>query len=172
MPKRQALVPRHLAIHRQSISHATRFRRLPVWVSKADIVAYLKLSPTDAQTLFDNASRRCLIDGVEKISKYQLQTPPYPDLIRVMQPHPSRPSIRRVFRAAIEKILADPSHPQHNAFKKELSIRGHAEHPAHAQRRVAGMPEAAAYLGGSERWLRGLLERRIVPRMPANILGN
>ena len=89
-----------------------------------------------------------------------------------MQRHPSRPSIRRVFRAAIEKILADPSHPQHNAFKKELSIRGHAEHPAHAQRRVAGMPEAAAYLGGSERWLRGLLERRIVPRMPANILGN
>ncbi len=48
---------------------------------------------------------------VEKISKYQLQTPPYPDLIRVMQRHPSRPSIRRVFRAGIEKILRDPTHP-------------------------------------------------------------
>jgi hypothetical protein len=121
MPKRPAIVSRH----RQSITPATRFRRLPVWVSKADI-AYLKLSPTDAQALFDSADRRCLIDGVQKISKYQLQTPPYPDLIRVMQRHPSRPSIRRVFRAAIEKILADPSHPQHRAFKKgnrEVSVR-------------------------------------------------
>jgi hypothetical protein len=45
-------------------------------VSKADIVAYLKLSPTDAQALFDSADRRCLIDGVEKISKYQLQRLP------------------------------------------------------------------------------------------------
>jgi len=78
-----------------------------------------------------------LIDGVEKISKYQIQTPPYPDLIRVMQRHPSRPSIRRVFRAAIEKILTNPSILKRQAFKKELSIRGHAEHPAHAQRRVA-----------------------------------
>jgi hypothetical protein len=114
--KRRSLVSRH----RQSITPATRFRRLPVWVSKADIVAYLRLSPTDAQALVDSADRRCLIDGIEKISKYQLQTPPYPDLIRVMQRHPSRPSIRRVFRAAIEKILADPSHPQHRAFKKEF----------------------------------------------------
>jgi hypothetical protein len=64
-------------------------KRLPVWVSKADIVAYLRLSPTDAQALVDSADRRCLIDGVEKISKYQLQSPPYPDLIRVMQRHPS-----------------------------------------------------------------------------------
>lgn len=31
-----------------------------------------------------------------------------------------RPSIRRVFRAAIEKILAYPSHPQHRAFKEEF----------------------------------------------------
>ncbi len=66
-----------------------RFKRLPVWVSKADIVAYLKLSPTDAQALIDGSSRCCLIDGVEKISKYQLQTPPYPDLIQVMRLHPS-----------------------------------------------------------------------------------
>ncbi len=69
-----------------------------MWVSKADIVAYFKIGKVDAQALIDSASRRCLIDGVEKISKYQLQTPPYPDLIRVMQRHPSRPSIRRVFR--------------------------------------------------------------------------
>jgi hypothetical protein len=119
--KRPAPVPRHLAIHRQSISPATLFRRLPVWVSKADIVAYLKLSPTDAQALFDSADRRSLIDGVERISKYQLQTPPYPDLIRVMQRHPSRPSIRRVFRAEIEKILRDPPHPQYAAFQKEFA---------------------------------------------------
>jgi hypothetical protein len=62
-----------------------------------------------------------VIDGVEKISKYQLQTPPYPDLIRTMQRHPSPPSIRRVFRAAIEKILRDPTHPQYAAFKKEFA---------------------------------------------------
>ncbi|MBX3325408.1 MAG: hypothetical protein KF682_05870 [Nitrospira sp.] len=116
MPKRSSLVSRH----RQSIRPSTRFKRLPVWVSKADIVAYFKLSPTDAQALFDSASRRCLIDGIEKISKYQLQAPPYPDLIKVMQRHPSRPSIRRVFRAAIEKILRDPTHPQYAAFQKEF----------------------------------------------------
>jgi hypothetical protein len=121
MAKRPAPVPRHLAIHRQSISPATRFRRLPVWVSAADIVAYLKLNPTDAQALVDSASRRCLIDGIEKISKYQLQSPPYPDLIRVMQRHSSRPSVRRVFRAAIEKILRDPTHPQYAAFQKEFA---------------------------------------------------
>lgn len=113
--------PSPISRHRQSINPSTRFKRLPVWVSKADIVAYLKLSSTDAQALVDSASRRCLINGVERISKYQLQTPPYPDLIRVMQRHPSRPSIRRVFRAAIEKILADPSHPQHRAFKEEFA---------------------------------------------------
>jgi hypothetical protein len=90
-------------------------------MSKAEIVAYLKLSPTDAQALFDSASRRCLVDGVEKISKYQLQAPPYPDIIRTMQRYSSPPSIRRVFQAAIEKILADPSHPQHHAFKKEFA---------------------------------------------------
>lgn len=117
MAKRPSLVSRH----RQSIRPSTRFKRLPVWVSKADIVAYLKLSPTDAQALVDSANRRCLIDGVEKISKYQLQAPPYPDLIQVMQRHPSRPSIRRVFRAAIEKILHDPTHPQYAAFKTEFA---------------------------------------------------
>ncbi|MBX3330549.1 MAG: hypothetical protein KF722_09125 [Nitrospira sp.] len=112
MAKRSAPIPRHLAVHYQSISPSTRFKRLPVWVSKADIVAYFKLSRTDAQALIDSASRRCLINGVEKISKYQLQAPPYPSLIRDMQRHPSPPSIRRVFRAAIEKILHDPRHPQ------------------------------------------------------------
>lgn len=117
MTKRPSPVSRH----RQSIRPSTRFKRLPVWLSKADVIAYFRLGRTDAQAIFDSASRRCLIDSVEKISKYQLQTPPYPDLIRVMQRHPSRPSIRRVFRAAIEKILADPSHPQHAAFKKEFA---------------------------------------------------
>lgn len=117
MSKRPSLISRH----RQSIRPSTRYKRLPVWVSTADIVAYLKLSPTDAQAIFDSAPRQCLIDGVEKISKYQLQTPPYPDLIRTMQRHPSRPSIRRVLRAAIEKIFADPSHPQHRAFHKEFA---------------------------------------------------
>ncbi len=116
MPKRPPL----RSFHHQSITPATRFKRLPVWISKADIVAYLRLSSTDAQALIDSASRRCLIGGVEKISKYQLQAPPYPDLIRTMQRHPSRPSIRRVFRAAIEKILRDPTHPQYAAFKKEF----------------------------------------------------
>ena len=42
-----------------------------------------------------------------KISKYQLQSPPYPDLIRVMQRHSSRPSVRRVFRAAPRRSLTD-----------------------------------------------------------------
>lgn len=117
MAKRPAIVSRH----RQSITPTTRFKRLPVWLSKADIVAYLRLKPTDAQALFDAAERRCLIDGVQKISKYQLQTAPYPDLIQVMKRHPSRPSIRRLFRSAIEKILADPTHPQNRAFKKEFA---------------------------------------------------
>ena len=112
MAKRPAIVSRH----RHSITPSTPFKRLPVWLSKADVIAYFRLGRTDAQAIFDSASRRYLIDGVEKISKYQLQTPPYPDLIRVMQRHPSRPSIRRVFRAAIEKILADPTHRQYAAF--------------------------------------------------------
>ncbi len=116
MAKRPALVSRH----RHSITPSTPFKRLPVWLSKADVIAYFRLGGTDAQAIFDSADRRCLIHGIEKISKYQLQAPPYPDLIRVMQRHPSRPSVRRVFRAAIEKILADPSHPQHHAFKNEF----------------------------------------------------
>jgi hypothetical protein len=91
MPKRPALVPRHLAVHHQAITPATRSQRLPVWVSRADIVAYFKVSKVDAQALIDSASRRCLIDGVEKISKYQLQAPLYRELIPLMQRHPSRP---------------------------------------------------------------------------------
>jgi hypothetical protein len=121
MSKRRTLVPRHLAIHHQAITPATRFQRLAVWVSRADIVAYFKVSKVDAQALIDSASRRCLIDGAEKISKYQLQDPFYVDLIDTMRRHPSRPSIRRLFRAAIEKILADPSHPQHKAVQKEYA---------------------------------------------------
>ena len=87
MLKRPAIVFRH----RQSITPATRFRQLPVWLSEADVIAYFRLGRTDAQAIFASADRRCLIDGVEKISKYQLQTPPYPDLIRVMHRNPSRP---------------------------------------------------------------------------------
>lgn len=118
------ILPSPVSIHRQSIRPSTRFKRLPVLVSKADIVAYLKLSDTDAQVLFDSAPHQYLIDGVPKISKYALQTPPYPDLIKVMQRYPSGPSIRRVFRAAIEKILSDTSHPQHRAFQKEFAKYG------------------------------------------------
>src|SRR5690349_18396436 len=121
MPKRRTLVPRHLAVHHQAITPATRFQRLPVWVSRADIVAYFKISKIDAQALIDSASRRCLINGVQKISKYQLQDPFYVDLIDTMRRHPSRPTIRRLFRAAIEKILADPSHPQHKAVQREYA---------------------------------------------------
>ena len=121
MAKRPSSVPRHHSVHHQSIRPSTRFKRLSVWVSKADIVAYFKLSPTDAQALFNSAPRPCLIDGIEKIPKYQLQTPSYPELIRVMQRHPSHPSIRRVFWAAIEKLLHDPMHPQHKTFQKEFA---------------------------------------------------
>ena len=117
MTKRPSLLSRHT----QSIRPSTRFKRLPVLVSKADIVAWLKISPTDAQALLDAAPRQYLLEGVPKISKYQLQTAPYPDLIKVMRRHPSLPSIRRIFRAAIEKILADPSHPQHRAFQQEFA---------------------------------------------------
>ena len=107
MPKRPAIVSRHS----QSITPKTQFRQLPVWLSKADVIAYFPLGRIDAQVIFDSADRRCLIDGVEKISKYQLQAPLYRELIPLMRRHPSRPSIRRLFRAEIEKILADPSHP-------------------------------------------------------------
>lgn len=120
MPKRPAPVPRHLAVHHQAITPATPFRQLPVWVSRADIVAYFKVSKIDAQALINGASRRCLIDGVEKISKYQLQTQPFVDLIEVMQQHPSRRSPRRLFRAEITKILSDRSHPQNREFRKEF----------------------------------------------------
>ena len=109
------------SIHRQSIRSSTRFKRLPVWVSKADIVAWLKVSPTDAQALLDSASRQCLIDGELKISKWQLQAQPYADLIPLMQRHPSGPSMKRIVRAEVEKILNDPTHPQYRAFQKEFA---------------------------------------------------
>ncbi|MBL8035878.1 MAG: hypothetical protein JNN16_00100 [Nitrospira sp.] len=80
-------------------------KRPPIWISKTDIVAYLKLSPTDAQTLFDSASCQYLIDGIEKISTCQLQTQLYPNLIRTMQRHPSYSSIRLVSLTAIEVLL-------------------------------------------------------------------
>jgi hypothetical protein len=117
MAKCPAIVSRHS----QSITPKTQFRQLPVWLSKADVIVYFRLGRIDAQVIFDSADRRCLIDGVEKISKYQLQTPLYRELIPLMQRHPSRPSIRRLFRAEIEKILRDPTHPQHRAFQKEFA---------------------------------------------------
>ncbi|HWF61755.1 MAG TPA: hypothetical protein VN666_15795 [Nitrospira sp.] len=40
MTKRPCLT----SVHRRSIRPSTRFKRLPMWVSKADIVAYLKFS--------------------------------------------------------------------------------------------------------------------------------
>ncbi len=43
----------------------------------------------DTQALFESASRGRLIDDIENISKCQLGTPSHPDLIRVMQRHPS-----------------------------------------------------------------------------------
>ena len=55
-----------------------------------------------------------------KISKCQLQTPPYPDLIRVIQRHPLASPIRQVFRAAIEKILHDPTHLQYGDVQKRI----------------------------------------------------
>lgn len=100
MPKRSPLVSRH----RQSITPATRFRQLPVWVSRADIVAYFKVGKVDAQTLIDSVSRRWRIDGVQKISKYALQVALLPDLIAVMQQHPSRRSTRRLFTSNTERL--------------------------------------------------------------------
>ena len=157
MPKRRTLVPRHLAIHHQAITPATRFQRLPVWVSRADIVAYFKVSKVDAQALIDSASRRCLIDGAEKISKYQLQAPLYRELIPLMRRHPSRPSIRRLFRAAIEKNSGRsvPS-PAQRGPKRVCAIS--AGWCAMSARRTVNGPlldvkSADEFLGGSERWV-------------------
>lgn len=44
----KGLLPRHTSNHRQSVRPSTRFKRLPVWVRKAHIVAYVRLGPTDA----------------------------------------------------------------------------------------------------------------------------
>ncbi|MEO7862876.1 MAG: hypothetical protein ABIU05_21050, partial [Nitrospirales bacterium] len=107
--------PLSVSIRRISIRPSTRFKQLPVYLSAADLSAWLKLSPVDADALV-NASPSKLFDGIPKISKWQLQTEPYADLIKVMQRHPSPPSIRRIFRAEIEKILSDKTHPQYRAF--------------------------------------------------------
>jgi hypothetical protein len=85
------------------------------------VIAYFRLGRIDAQVICDSADRRCMIDGVEEISKYQLQAPLFRELIPLMQRHPSLPSIRRLFRAEIEKNLRDPTHPQHKAFQKEFA---------------------------------------------------
>lgn len=106
---------RHITIRR-----STKFKALPVYLSALDLSAWLNLSCTDAEALI-NGSPYKIFDGIPRISKYQLQTPPYPDLIRAMQRHPSGPSIKRIVRAEVEKILADPTHPQHQAFKKEFA---------------------------------------------------
>ena len=82
--------------------------------------AYFRRGRIDAQVIFDSADRRCLIDGVEKISKYQLQDPFYVDLIDTMRRHPSRPSIRRLIRAAIEKFL--PIHRTPNTKRSKKSM--------------------------------------------------
>jgi hypothetical protein len=110
---RQAL---SVSVRRIAISPSTRLKRLPVYLSGSDISAWLKLSPTDAEALV-NASPSKVFDGIPRISKYQLQTQPYA-LITVMQRNPSGPSIKRIARAAVKKILRDPTHPQHRAFKK------------------------------------------------------
>jgi hypothetical protein len=110
-----------VSIHRQTIRASTRFKRLPVLISNADIRAYYKLSRTDAQALMDSAHHHYLIEGVPKISKYHLQSDFYADMISVMQRHPSGPGINRAARAAVEKILADPTHPQHALFQKEFA---------------------------------------------------
>lgn len=104
---------RHIAIRR-----STKFKRLPVYLSASDLSAWLNLSRTDAEALI-NGSPYKIFDGIPRISKYQLQTPPYSDLIRTMQRHPSGPSIKRIVRAEVEKILSDPTHPQYEAFQKE-----------------------------------------------------
>jgi hypothetical protein len=63
-----------------------------------------------------HAAPHKLFDGIPRISKYQLQADPYADLIKVMQRHPSGPCMKRIARAAVEKILSDPTHPQYRAF--------------------------------------------------------
>ena len=119
--------------------------------------AYFRLGRIDAQVIFDSADRRCLIDGVEKISKYQLQDPFYVDLIDTMRRHPSRPSIRRLIRAAIEKFLPIRRTPTQRGPKRVYVISA-GRCPMSARRTVngalLGVKSATELLGGSERWVR------------------
>src|SRR5262249_26789564 len=116
-PMRQ---PLSVSVRRISVRPSTRFKQLPVYLSASDLSAWLKLSPIDAEALV-NASPCKSFDGTPRISKYQLQALPYSDLIPVMQRYPSGPSIKRIARAAVEKILRDPTHPQYEAFQKEFA---------------------------------------------------
>jgi hypothetical protein len=112
--------PLTVSVRRISIRRSTQFKSLPVYLSAPDISAWLKVSPTDAQALMDSAPRQYPFDGVPKISKYQLMADgPRADLIKLMQRYPNGPCIKRLARAAVEKILNDPTHPQYKAFQKE-----------------------------------------------------
>ena len=122
MPKALSVSVRHITIRR-----STKFKQLPVYLSALDLSAWLNISRTDAEALV-NGSPYKTIDGVPRISKYRLQSPFYSDLIKTMRRHPSGPSIQRIVRAEVEKILSDKSHPQHRAFKKEfLKYQGGAK---------------------------------------------
>jgi hypothetical protein len=112
--------PLPVSVRRISIRRSTKFKQLPVWVSNPDIVAWLKVSPTDAQALMDSAPRQFIVGGIPCISKYQLMADgPRADIIKLMQRYPNGPCIKRLARAAVEKILSDPTHPQYVAFQKE-----------------------------------------------------
>jgi hypothetical protein len=112
--------PLAVSVRRIAIRRATKFKQLPVYLSAPDISAWLKLSATDAQALLDSAERQYTFDGIPKISKYQLMADgPRADLIKLMQRYPNGPCIKRLARAAVEKILSDPTHPQYTAFQKE-----------------------------------------------------
>ena len=115
--------PLSVSVRRIAIRRSTPFKQLPVYLSASDLSAWLKLSPTDAEALVQAAPHK-LFDGIPRISKHQLQTDFYADMITVMQRHPSGPCMRRLARAAVEKILSDKTHPQYRAFQKEFAKYG------------------------------------------------
>jgi hypothetical protein len=143
------LLPSPVSIHRQSIRPSTRFKRLPVLVSKADIVAYLKLSATDAQALFDSFPRHYLIEGVEKISKYALQTPAVP---RPPQGH-AAPSIASLNSAGVpcrdRKNRCGPeSPPTPRVLQRICQVWCAMSARRTFNGALMGVPEAAAFRPG------------------------
>ena len=82
--------PLSVSVRGISIRRSTQFKQLPVYLSAADLSAWLKVSRTDAEALVHAAPHK-LFDGIPRISKYQLQTDFYTDMITVMQRHPSGP---------------------------------------------------------------------------------